>query len=347
MFTITNASSVWATLNSTFWAEPPLAASRLGSEDDRTRALQQSQFPKFGVYRVYVDGVSESLGLGGVVVQHGQAEYALATGLDPSSAYNVSLWYTTDPVFNSWPDLDLGVGCKQTVVALRTDGYFLPPPPPRTHSMLIIGDSITSGNAMFKPCDNATKCDSSQSYAGLVCEAFALNCTQLSASSKGLLHNCCDDLPVTVPVLANRTFAQDNSTLWDWSSTPFDAILIHLGTNDGSRSPGDEFTAAYLSLLEHAVRFSPRNTPIFCCYGPNSQLFAPWVAKAISQATALGMNATIVDFMAAPMDGCGHPGVKGHPAMARILSPIISQVTGWQYSERHFPNASIIETSQQ
>jgi hypothetical protein len=214
--------------------------------------------------------------------------------------------------------------------------------------MLVIGDSITSGNAMYLPCDNATKCDSSQSYAGLVCEAFALICTQLSASSKGLLHNCCDDLPVTVPVLANRTYAQDNSTstLWDWSSTPFDAILVHLGTNDGNRAPGEEFTAAYLSLLEHAVRFSPRNTPIFCAYGPNSQLFAPWVAKAISQAAALGMNATIVDFMAAPMDGCGHPGVKGHPAMARILSPIIANVTGWAYSEKHFPNASITESNQ-
>ena len=309
--------------------------------DQRRRSLQQSQFPKFGVYRVYVDGERvEKEGLGGIVVNAGEAEYELVSGLDASVPHTVSLWYTTDAVFNSWPDLDLGVGCMQTVRGIRTDGAFAPPPPPRAHSMLIIGDSITSGNAMFKPCDNATKCDSSQSYAGLLCEAFALNCTQLTVSSKGLVHNCCDKLPQTVPVLANRTLAQDNTTVFDWSSTPFDAIWVHLGTNDGAQSPGPVFSAAYLSLLTHLVRESPRTTPIFAAWGPNSALFAPWVADAARDARALGLSVTLVDLMAAPLDGCGHPGVLGHPAMARIAAPVIANVTGWPWSAAHFPGGA-------
>ena len=244
-------------------------------------------------------------------------------------------------MFNSWPVLDLGRGCMQTVVAVQTDGTFAQPPPLRERSMLIIGDSITSGNAMFKPCDNATKCDSSQSYSGLICEAFSFNCTQLTASSKGLLHNCCDKLPVTVPVLANRTFAQDNSTStrWDWSSTPFDAVWVHLGTNDGSQSPPAEFSAAYLELLQHVSHASPRGIPIFCAYGPNSATMAPWVEAAAASARALGMNVTVIDLMAAPLDGCGHPGVRGHPAMARIAAPIIGNVTGWSWTPQHFPPA--------
>ena len=336
LFSVTGATTVSATLRSTFWAAPPAPAPAPAHD---ARALQQAQFPKFGVYRVYVNGVRQEAGQDGVIVAHGEAEYTLVTGLAPAQTYNISLFYTTDPVFNSWPDLDLGVGCKQTVVAVRTDGAFAPPPPPRAKSMYIIGDSITSGNAMYKPCDNATKCDSSQSYAGLLCEAFGLNCTQTTASSKGLVHNCCDALSETVPVLANRTFAQDNSTQWDWSSTPFDAIWVHLGTNDGRQSPPAVFSAAYLSLIKNLLRFSPADTPVFCAFGPNSDAMEPWIQAAMAAAAAEGIKTTLVDFMAAPLDGCGHPGVEGHPAMARIAAPIIANVTGWAYSEAHFPSA--------
>ena len=345
IFSVTGATNVSATLRSTFWATPPAHAAdaepRSGGAHDVARALQQTTFPKFGVYRVYVNGVRTEAGEGGVVVNAGEAEYALASGLDPAQTYNVSLWYTTDAVFNSWPDLDLGVGCMQTVVALSTDGAFAPPPPRRARAMLIVGDSITSGNAMYLPCTNATKCDASQSYAGLLCEAFSLNCTQLTASSKGLVHNCCDKLPVTVPVLANRTFAQDNATAtaWDWARTPFDAVLLHIGTNDGRQSTPDVFAAAYLSLMRNAVRESPPGTPIFCAFGPNSDTMQPWVEAAMAAGAAEGLHSTLLDFMAAPLDGCGHPGVKGHPAMARIAAPVIAAVTGWPYSEAHFPPA--------
>jgi len=340
IFSVTNTTSIWATLSSTFWASPPVTFTSSSSSSSLSRSLQQSQFPKFGVYRVYVNGtrIGQGEGAGSIVVMPGQNEYLLVADLDPTMTYTIILWYTTDPVFNSWPDLDQGVGCYQKVISFRTDGSFTEPPPLRAKSMLIIGDSITSGNAMYLPCDNATKCDSSQSYAGLLCEAFSLNCTQLTASSKGLVNNCCDSLKVNVPVLANRTFAQDNSTLWDWSLTPFDAILVNLGTNDGSKTPPNVFTAAYFSLLKHLVQASKINIPIFASYGPISDLSAPWIKDAAAEATAIGMNVTLIDFMAAPLDGCGHPGVKGHPAMARIAAPVISSITGWEYNLSHFPN---------
>ena len=200
--------------------------------------------------------------------------------------------------------------------------------------MLILGDSISAGNAMIKPCDNATKCDASLSYASRLCEAFSLNCTMLTASSKGLLHNCCDKLPVTVPMLANRTFAQDNATLWDWSAGPaFDGVLVHLGTNDGGQSPPAAFTARYLELLlQLAAHATQRSAPMFAAWGPNSALMAPWVAAAAQQANAQGLNVQLLNFMEAEMDGCGHPGVLGHPHMARIAAPIVANVTGWEYN---------------
>lgn len=334
VFSVTNATTVWATLNSTFWAAAPHAlqlheASPPPPVEGAARSLQQSQFPKFGVYRVYVNGVrSNADNLGGVVVMPGESELVLVSNLHPQQSYNLSLWYTTDPVFNAWPDLDAGIGCRQSVVRLRTDGAFAPPPPPRARSMLVLGDSITSGNAMFLPCDNATKCDSSQSYAGRLCEAFGLNCTQATASSKGLTRNCCDALAATVPVLANRTLAQDNATRWDWAAAPYDAVLIHLGTNDGDVGAA-AFVPAYAALLRHVSAHGASPTiPIFCAFGPNTDVFAPWMRAAMATS---GVNATELDFMAAPMDGCGHPGVAGHAAMAHIAAPVVARVTGWPY----------------
>lgn len=333
IFSVSGATSVYATLNSTFWASPPpFAISGDDAHTTSSRALQQAQFPKFGVYRVYINGVRQGAGLDGVIVHAGQAEYPLVSNLDPTKTYNVSLWYTTDPVFNSWADLDLGKGCLQKVVSLRTDGAFTQPPPPRTLSMLVLGDSITSGNALYKPCDNATKCDASQSYISLLGEAFQLNLTQLTASSKGLLHNCCDKLNVTVPILAQRTFAQDNSTMWDWEGIQYDAIFINLGTNDGQQSSPAVFTAAYLALMTSLIKHGRSlTTPIFAAWGPITNLFEPWVRAAKASADAMGLNVVLVGMMGPPLDGCGHPGVLGHPAMARIAAPIIANATGWAY----------------
>jgi hypothetical protein len=331
-FSVSGATSVWATLNSTFWAAPPPHHSA-GHPTPSLRLLQQSSFPKLGVYRVHVDGKRVSPpGHGGIVVLPGEANYSLAAGLDPTAPHTVTLWYTTDAVDNSWPNLDLGRGCFQSVVGVRTDGTFGPPPPPRTRRMIVLGDSISSGANMYPPCGNATTCDASQSYASLLCEGFSLSCTLLTASSKGLLHNCCDKLPVTVPVLANRTLAQDNSTVWDWGSSPVDAILVNLGTNDGKQASPDAFTAAYADLLlilaGHGV---DRSVPIFAAWGPLSDYFSPWVRAAAAQVNAMGLNVTLVPMMGCPVDGCGHPGVLGHPCMAALAAPIIKNATGWEW----------------
>ena len=109
-------------------------------------------------------------------------------------------------------------------------------------------------------------------------------------------------------------------------------LSFSTGTNDGSQSPPAVFTASYLALLEHlASHATSRAAPIFVSWGPNSALPAPWITAAANQATALGMNVTAVDMMAAELDGCGHPGVLGHPHMARIGAPIVAGVTGWSF----------------
>ena len=104
------------------------------------------------------------------------------------------------------------------------------------------------------------------------------------------------------------------------------------GTNDGTQSSPAAFTAGYLALLEHlAAHATSRAAPIFAGWGPNTATPAPWITAAANQANAMGMNVTLVNMMAAELDGCGHPGVLGHPHMARIGAPIVASVTGWAF----------------
>lgn len=51
---------------------------------------------------------------------------------------------------------------------------------------------------------------------------------------------------------------------------------------------------------------------------------------AIAAARAEGLSATLINATGLPTDGCaGHPGVKGHRAMADAAKPLIRSVLGW------------------
>ena len=131
------------------------------------RALQDSSFPKFGVFRAMVDGARVFEGQDGVVVLPGASvEYPVISGIDSSSQHNVSVWYSTDAVYNTWPDLNCP-GCEMRVEAVQTDGT-ITPAATRARRALIIGDSITAANQVTKPCSNASDNDHSRSYASLM-----------------------------------------------------------------------------------------------------------------------------------------------------------------------------------
>lgn len=328
---VSGATMVTAAVVSTFLEAPPTIL--------HGRSLQDSSFPKFGVYRVFVDGVR---GLN-VTVFPGAANVTLASGLDPSRPHTIRAVYTTDPVYNVWPNVTC-VGCYQSVVSLSTDGVFGSPPAVPQRTMLLVGDSITAGNNLLKPCDNATTNDYSRSYGQQLCDVLNVSCQTVAISSKGLLHNCCDDLPVTVPDFMMRTLAQDPSPAlaWPWSQFTPQAVLINLGTNDAGhiRTPAlvAAFEARYVQLLVNITtlvtssRLSQGQSPphFFLGVGPITQVYAPWVLNAAATAASqFGVTSTFVNFTGAPLDGCGHPGIAGHNAMAGLLTPIVARVMGW------------------
>jgi hypothetical protein len=46
-------------------------------------------------------------------------------------------------------------------------------------------------------------------------------------------------------------------------------------------------------------------------------------------AAAPELNTVLVNMMGADLDGCGHPGLIGQPAMASIAIPIVGKAMGW------------------
>jgi hypothetical protein len=91
-----------------------------------------------------------------------------------------------------------------------------------------------------------------------------------------------------------------------------------------------------LPLLQVNVttRYYPGNPkmPIFVAQGPmqNGATLTGALTAAITQAAALGINATFLDMRGLPDDGCaGHPGPLGHQAMFEAARPQIAKVMGW------------------
>lgn len=329
-FVVTGSTTVSAVFRSTFLSQPQ------GILDSPSRQLQSSTFPKFGMFHVYVNGnKTNTLTL----FPSGPTCMMLATDLNPSSTYNITLWYLTDPVYNTWPNL-LCLGCYQSILSFTTDGTLMTGIP-RNRRLLIIGDSITSGNGLISPCPkspNATSNDHSISYGALLCDDFEANCTTLSVSSKGIYVNCCDNYNTTVKDFALRTLAQDPSSVYDWSNAPPpSAIMINLGTNDSGHENSPQwitnFVNTYVDFVRNLTEFTGGNNqlPFFFGVGPITNRYLPWVttAQEILNTTYQITNTYLINYTGATLDGCGHPGVKGHQEMYEIARPIISQVMNW------------------
>lgn len=139
---VTGATSVWAVFNSTFLSSAPApGGQRVHGAQLYGRQLQDSSYPKFGVYRPAVNGQRTGLN---ITILPGQWNMTVASGLDPTATLGVDIRYTTDPVYNTWPDVYCP-GCVQSILSIGTDGSFVTPPPPLARNILVVGDSITAG----------------------------------------------------------------------------------------------------------------------------------------------------------------------------------------------------------
>jgi hypothetical protein len=71
--------------------------------------------------------------------------HSLAAGLSSEAIHTIVVWYIIDPVSIAWPVISPG---NLTVLSFATDGTFGPAVRTLTRRLLIIGDSISAGDAL-------------------------------------------------------------------------------------------------------------------------------------------------------------------------------------------------------
>lgn len=238
-----------------------------------------------------------------------------------------------------------------TLLGWKTDGLAASTGPgtKRRRKIELLGDSLSAGygsrgtaglNAAGLCAPDVATSGNYYTYNWQIAERFEADLVPIAWSGKGMYRNCCDNVGEVLPDYWRQTFAGTNASDWDFSRFIPDMLLINLGTNDFGHDGGAaweaNFSSAYTKLaLDAGKAYSNPKLPIFVALGPFENLkLGAALNVSIAAINAAGGNAVYLDIItptSAAHDGCGgHPGLRGHAAMADRAIPQIASKMGWQ-----------------
>ncbi len=278
-------------------------------------------------FAVVVDGqLQPTLGL-----QPGTNSYPLAAGLEEGQ-HEVELYRRTEASF----------GTSRFASFSVDDGRLLAPPPAPGRTIELIGDSISCG---YGNEGTSTSCGFSAdtenhyaTYGAIAARALNADLITVAWSGKGVVYNYDTDTVDPLPALYDRTLPTVADSLWDFS-TPVDAVVINLGTNDFSTDddPSPQlFQDRYVALLEHLRDVYPEAF-ILCTVGPllsgsDLQAARDGIDAAIATRATAGDDALASWEMNISNDapGCDwHPSLATHQAMADALVAELKKHLAW------------------
>jgi hypothetical protein len=235
--------------------------------------------------------------------------------------------------------------------SFTTDGTFAPAPPPSPRRLELLGDSITSGDAVLCPSplfnDAAIWTDDWTLTSGAVlCAMFGADCNTVSWGGMGMAGN--DVVEWTwphFPDIYNWTLGWEGYTRgpppavdtlpWDFDKFVPQGVVINLGTNDAwpGRFSNQTFLAAYEAaylafVLRVAAIYSPAPT-FFLGFGPMRFEYEASVLRVLARLEATGVSAFPVNYTLGRPCGCGHPSAADSAQMAAIAAPIIAKALKW------------------
>jgi hypothetical protein len=235
--------------------------------------------------------------------------------------------------------------------SFSTDGAFAPAPPPSARRLELLGDSITSGDAILCPPplfnDAALWTDDWTLTAGaLLCAAFGADCSAVSWGGMGMAGNDVESWTWPhFPDIYNWSLGWEGFARgppppadplpWDFSRFVPAGVILALGTNDawpgrfGNASFAAEFEAAYTAfVLRVAAAYSPPPA-FFLCFGPMRFEYEPSVLRVLAGLQAAGVAAHAINYTLGHACGCGHPSAADAAQMAAIAAPVIAQALKW------------------
>jgi hypothetical protein len=235
--------------------------------------------------------------------------------------------------------------------AFTTDGAFAPAPPPSPRRLELLGDSITSGDAILCPPplfnDAAMWTDDWTLTSGaLLCAAFGADCNAVSWGGMGMAGNDVETWTWPhFPDIFNWTLGWEAYTRgpppavdvypWNFSRFTPHGVLINLGTNDAwpgrftNASFVAAYEAAYLAFVKRvAATYDPAPT-FFLGFGPMRFEYEPSVLRVLAGLEAAGITAVSVNYTLGRPCGCGHPSAADATDMAAIAAPIVARALKW------------------
>ncbi|HEX8611594.1 MAG TPA: bifunctional acetylxylan esterase/glucomannan deacetylase AxeC2 [Telluria sp.] len=227
-----------------------------------------------------------------------------------------------------------------TLARFVTDGRLLATPALPQRKMLVLGDSVTCGEAIDR-VDGGEK-DASWwnphvSYGMLAAQALGAQVHLVCHGGRGLVRSwngrTDDD---NLPDFYELSIASESQPVrWDHAGYDPDLIVSAIGTNDFST--GIPERAAYVKAYERLVRTLLRNHPHAqivltegaILSGERKAALAGYIAETIELTGSARVHAAVS--LHHPGDAAdAHPTKAQHAAMARELVPQLRAVTGWE-----------------
>lgn len=268
----------------------------------------------------------------------GEQRVVLAQYL-PAGAHVVSVVHRTE----TWQGIiELGR------FTLDDGGHFLARPPERQRRLLVIGDSVTCGEAIARTPDckkNPDWWDPSASYGALAARSLNADVHLVCYGGRGLIRDWQGRRDVlNAPQFFELAVPDPAAPIaWDSSRYTPDVIVVSLGTNDfnlaiGPLPTSDEYVPPYIAFVRtlrqhhpHAIVLLTEGAIVNDQADPNRPQKTVLRGYLAEVERALGdANVHRIDSTFHPGDACdAHPTREQHQEMASELASEVRRIAGW------------------
>lgn len=301
--------------------------------------------PSMNYYTVIVDGAVQQT----LEVHAGKHTYDLVSNLSKEK-HTLEIFKRTECM----------VGASTFHAFKAPEGTVLVKPTNKAHRIEFIGDSFTCGygnelSIAEPPEGNPTTGFHSKnenhylSYSAIVARTLNTEYRCIAYSGRGMYRNNTGSEEGTLPKIYERIFPdEEGSALWDIKKEIPDVLVVKLGANDfNPESRGNElddkaFVQAYLMFMERLRVYYPK-AKIVCLTGVSMSDTWPEgrncltriiqdVQKVVETRKAAGDAAIYyfkLDQQTAPYGEDWHASIPTHQKMAKQLTPLIKEITGW------------------
>lgn len=218
-------------------------------------------------------------------------------------------------------------------------GDLLGPSPQPQKRMLILGDSVTCGEAIERTADckkNTRWWNPRLSYGMLTAAALEAQVNLVCYGGRGLVRSWngrTDEL--NLPDYAELTIADPTSpVMWDHGNYTPDLILSAIGTNDFSQGIPDRenYVSTYVAFIQRLLELHPRAHIVLTegaiLSGEKKAALTLYLTEVKQRIASSQLH--LVPSNHYPGDACdAHPTKAQHEAMAKDLAPQLKRIMHW------------------